>query len=102
MPALRFSRRAEGDLRDIAIYTVRAWSVDQASRYLDELEACCRTLASNPKLGRVCDVVRPGLRRMECGRHAIFYRTERGGILVVRVLHQRMLPELQAMEEGDG
>jgi plasmid stabilization system protein ParE len=32
------------------------------------------------------------LRRFEIGSHVVFYLVETGGILVVRVLHQQMLP----------
>jgi toxin ParE1/3/4 len=39
---------------------------------------------NNPELGRTCDHVRPGLRRMEYGRHVLFYRIEAGGIIVYR------------------
>jgi toxin ParE1/3/4 len=97
----RFSRRAEADLVGIGGYTLRAWGVDQTIRYLDDLETCCRTLAGNPELGRVCDDVRPGLRRMESGRHVVFYRKEAGGILVSRILHQRMLPERHAIDDQE-
>jgi plasmid stabilization system protein ParE len=51
-------------------------------------------------LGRVCDQVRPGLRRMECGRHVLFYRVEAEGIVISRILHQRMLPEGKNIDEG--
>ena len=37
--------------------------------------------------------VRPGLRRVEHGRHVIFYREHEGGILVSRVLHRLRLSE---------
>jgi len=33
-----------------------------------------------------------GLRRFEHGKHVVFYRIVAGGILIVRVLHQRMMP----------
>jgi toxin ParE1/3/4 len=89
----RFSRRAEADLLDIGAYTLRTWGEKQAVRYLNEIEACCQRLADSPTLGRNCDDVRPGLRRMEQGRHVIFYREGKGGILVSRNLHQRMLPD---------
>ena len=46
-------------------------------------------------LGRTCDHIRHGLRRMERGEHVIFYRESAGGIRVSRILHQRMLPGLQ-------
>jgi len=88
----RFSRRAEADLLAIGVYTLRKGGKAQATRYLDELESCCQMLADNPGLGRACDDIRPGLRRMERGRHIIFYRQNARGILVSRILHQRMLP----------
>jgi toxin ParE1/3/4 len=99
--AFRFSRRAEADLLSIGAYTVRTWGEDQAIRYIDDLEACCQMLADNPALGRVCDDIRPGLRRMERGRHVVFYREDAGGILVSRILHQRMLPERRAIDDED-
>ena len=101
MAAFRFSRRAEADLLSIGDYTLRTWGSAQAARYLGELEACCQMLADNPMLGRLCDDVRPGLRRLEHGQHVVFYRQERGGILVSRILHQRMLPELHSTEDQD-
>jgi toxin ParE1/3/4 len=58
-------------------------------------------LAGNPGLGRSCDHVRPGLRRMEHGKHVVFYREEAGGILVVRILHRLMLPEKHSIDEED-
>ena len=93
MPNLRFSRRAERDLLSIGEFTVRTWGVAQADRYLRDLEECCRLLTDNPELGQSGDHVRPGLRFIEKGRHTIFYRQESSGIHVVRILHQRMLPE---------
>jgi toxin ParE1/3/4 len=99
---VRLSRRAEADLLGIGTYTLRAWGEDQAGRYIDDLEAFCETLAANPAQGRRWDEVRRGLRRMETGQHVVFYREETGGILVSRVLHQRMLPEQYDLEEEDG
>jgi toxin ParE1/3/4 len=82
-------------------YTLRKWGKAQASRYIGELEVCCQTLADNPALGRLCDDVRPGLRRHEHGKQVVFYRQERGGILVSRILHQRMLPDKHAIDDQD-
>ncbi len=33
------------------------------------------------------------MRRMEQGQHVMFHRKRPGGILVTRILHQRMQPE---------
>jgi toxin ParE1/3/4 len=101
MPGFRFSRRAEADLLGIADYTLRTWGEVHAVRYIGNLEVCCQTLADNPALGRPCDDVRPGLRRLEHGKHVVFYRQVRGGIVVSRILHQRMLPDRHAIEDQD-
>ena len=93
MFGIQYSRRAEADLVAIGAYTLQQWGVEQTIRYLDQLETCCERLAENPLLGRPCDEIRPGLRRMEQGRHVIFYRQQKKGIVVSRMLHQRMLPE---------
>jgi len=97
----RFSRRAEADLLAIGAYTLRTWGETQTVRYIDDLEECCQMLADNPALGRECGEVRAGLRRMERGRHVVFYRQETGGILVSRILHQRMLPEAHPIDDED-
>ncbi len=92
MPTFRLSRRAETDLLEIGSYTFRRRGAEQAGRYLNELEGHCRMLADSPQLGRNSDEIRPGLRCLEHGRHVVFYRVEAKGVLVVRILHQRMLP----------
>jgi toxin ParE1/3/4 len=98
---LRLSRRAEADLLGISDHTLQAWGEDQAFRYIDALESFCRLLADNPALGRSCDDIRRGLRRMESGQHVVFYRKVAGGILVSRILHRRMLPERYDMDDDD-
>ncbi len=101
MALVQYSAGAERDVMSIADYTRNRWSEDQAIRYLDDLEACCEKLATFPELGRACDDVRPGLRRMEHGKHVIFYRQQTEGILVTRILHQSMLPGRQPMADDE-
>ncbi len=78
---------------EIAEYTLRTWGEAQTDRYLRQLEVSCERLAEHPALGRACDHIRPGLHRMEQGKHVIFYRQEAGGVLISRILHQSVLPE---------
>ena len=101
MAAFRLSGYAEADLLSIGAYSLRTWGLAQTVRYIDELEACCQRLADNPAAGRPCDRVRSGLRRMEHGKHVVFFRREPGGILVSRILHERMLPERHVIDEED-
>ncbi len=83
----------------VGIYTVDTWGEIQAARYLDELEKCFQKLADDPNLGRSCDDVRSGLRRIKPGKHVVFYRRESSGILVSRILHERMLPERHVIDD---
>jgi toxin ParE1/3/4 len=92
---------AESDLLEIASYTLRTWGGDQAARYINDLADCCQMLADHPEVGRACDEIRSGLRRIERGRHVIFYRRREEGVLVSRILHQRMLPGRQPIDDGD-
>jgi toxin ParE1/3/4 len=98
---VRFSRRAEADFDDIAAYTVRTWDAAQADRYLAVLENYCQRIADTSALGRACDHIRPGLQRAEHASHVVFFRRDPAGIVVCRVLHKRMLPEAQPIDEED-
>jgi toxin ParE1/3/4 len=84
---------------EIGAYTLHTWGEDQTLRYIDDLEACCQRLADNQASGRACDHVRPGLRRMEQGKHVVFFRLQPRRILVSRILHQQMLPERHAIDD---
>ncbi len=99
MPGLRLSKLARPDLIEIADYTVDNWGLQQAARYLDGLEGCFKQLALSPGLGRPCDGIRPGYRRLEHEMHVVFYRVDQDGLLISRVLHKRMLPSKHLIED---
>jgi toxin ParE1/3/4 len=88
----RLSVLAELDLTDIVDYTTDVWGGKQAEVYLDNLVECFIRIAKTPELGRSCGSIHPGFRRMEQGKHVIFYRADDRGVFVSRVLHQSMLP----------
>jgi toxin ParE1/3/4 len=98
---VHLSRRAEDDLLQIAVFTLDRWGMKQTDRYLAQLQAFCRQVAEMPAMGRSASEVRIGLRRIEHGRHVIFFRERPDGILVVRFLHQSMLAEHQAFENEE-
>lgn len=95
MLRVQYSVAAEADLFAIAEYTLERWGEGQADRYLAGLEKTCERLGGAPELGRACDWLSPGLRRMEEGSHVIFFVAQVRGILVVRVLHKSMSPQLR-------
>ena len=92
MHNVRVSSEAENDLDLIAEYTIRNWGTNQADEYLARIEDGLNLLARNPAVGRACDALQPGLHRFELGKHVVFYLCESGGILVIRILHQSMVP----------
>lgn len=92
MHNFRVSSEAENDLDRIAEYTIRTWGTNQADEYLARIEDGLNLLARSPLVGRTCDAIQPGLHRFEIEKHVVFYICEPGGILVVRILHQSMVP----------
>jgi toxin ParE1/3/4 len=96
-----FSLRAEADLDDIITFTIDRWNKAQADRYLAALDDCCQRLADNPLIGRACDELLPGLRRMEQGSHVAFYRQRDYGVRIIRILHKRMLPARHITEDDE-
>ncbi|HUX45344.1 MAG TPA: type II toxin-antitoxin system RelE/ParE family toxin [Terracidiphilus sp.] len=100
MPGYKLSKLARLDLIEIADYTLDTWGAGQAYYYLDSLGACFQQLAHTPEMGRTCDAVRPGYRRIEHEKHIVFYRIEGDGIFISRILHQRMLPARHLMEDS--
>ncbi|MBV8291482.1 MAG: type II toxin-antitoxin system RelE/ParE family toxin [Mycobacterium sp.] len=85
------SPAAQADLEQIWDYTNDHWGVDQAEEYLREVQRAIERAAANPRIGRDCDEIRPGYRKLAAGSHTLFYRVNAEGIIeVVRVLHQRM------------
>jgi toxin ParE1/3/4 len=92
LSSYRLGERAESDLAAIFDYTVDTWGEEQAVKYLAELTTCFELLTATPYLGRACDALSPGLRRIEQGKHVVFYRVAGGDILISRILHQGYLP----------
>jgi toxin ParE1/3/4 len=81
---------AATDLSDIADFTIQNFGIEQARFYRDGFNNCFEILAENPQLGRSAADLAPNLRRYEHQAHVVFYLPEDTGILIVRILHQRM------------
>ena len=90
MGSYRLSRLADADIEAIAADSLQQWGLAQAGKYLQGLHATFGMLAEFPDLGKDASHVRAGYRKIESGRHSVFYRKIVDGVLIVRVLHQRM------------
>jgi toxin ParE1/3/4 len=96
-----YTRLAEDDLAEIGAYTVSMWGIQQAIKYLQELEDCCQLIARNPRIGRPWNGIPHGLWRMEQGSHVIFYQPLDAGMIITRILHQLVLPRRRLFDDID-
>lgn len=62
--------------------------------YLAQLDSAIQAIARDPEIGRRCDDVRVGYRKLAQGSHIIYYRIG-DGVEVIRILHRRMDPDTQ-------
>ena len=82
---------ASADLKSIARFTQSRWGVRQRNAYLKEMDQIFRSLAENPQMGRPCDEIREGYRKLPHREHVVYYKqpTE-DEVLIVRILHGTM------------
>jgi toxin ParE1/3/4 len=87
------TRAARTDLVTIGRFTLERWGEQQCVQYLRQLDARMRALVRDGRLGRPCGPALPGYWRCAEGRHVIFFRRDGARVVVVRILHERMLPQ---------
>ena len=83
------SIQAETDLDDLWLYIAQDNSA-AADRLLDNIEAQCRLVATQPHMGRKRDELAAGLRIFPVGRYIVFYKILKEGeegVEIVRILH---------------
>lgn len=82
------------DLAEIGIYTQIEWGDARWELYRAILlEACEEVIRRKLKFARAVPE-RPGLFRWRCERHVIYFRVDDSCIEILRILHERMLPDL--------
>lgn len=92
MAEIDFTHEAERDLINIFLYGIEHFGPVHAERYLETINAKIEIAAEHPDFGTDYGFVVGGVRRYEAVSHAVYYRSTRTGILVLRVLHGRMDP----------
>ena len=91
MARFRFTNEAVEYLEDIWFYTKQTWTLEQADRYYNLIIEEIEFIASNPMLGRSIDHIMAGYKSTKVKAHVAYYKqVEDDGILIVRILHQRM------------
>lgn len=95
---VHYTEEAEADLVAIAERSEAEFGAEQCELYLQALEeACEHMLPQFPAIARIVPK-RPTLRYWRCERHVIYFRIVPDGLEVVRILHERMLPDLHLQE----
>jgi toxin ParE1/3/4 len=78
----------------IGLYTLQRWGEEQFVAYMTRLHDAFYELAPNRLLGKAADDVRKGYWRHHEGRHMVYFRRPKaGGVIIVRVLHEKMAPQ---------
>lgn len=91
MAIYRLSQRADQDFFDIYVFGVMNFGLEQAEAYAAGMQARFAQIADKPRLYQAVDDIRPGYRRSVYGSHAIYYRMDDDGVLIVRILRGQNL-----------
>jgi toxin ParE1/3/4 len=87
MGLIRRTTTSRKDFQAIWDYVAREGSIAAADKLLRTFDARLQLLSDFPGGGRARPELRPRLRSFPVGNYLLFYRTIRGGIELVRVLH---------------
>ena len=94
MSRLFFSPASRRDLLQILDYIAQD-NPQAATRFVDQIEQKCHSLAESPDMGFPRNELLPQLRVWPVGNYLVFYRPADDGIEVVRVVHgARDIPKL--------
>ncbi len=91
---LRISGPARHDLERIGEYTGAEWGAAQRRKYLGQIKDGFKAVRDAPGIGTRRDDIGTGLRAQSVQKHVIFYRVTKSEVMIVRVLHESMNPEL--------
>ena len=86
MPHVTRRPLAQADILEIWDYIAED-NPAAADRWVDQLDAQFRLLATQPKMGRARNELAADVRSFPVGRYVVFYVPFDAGIDVVRVLH---------------
>ena len=86
----RLAKKAKADLESIWLYGLETWSLNQADAYVAKLHEKFEFLAQWPSAGRHAATLRSGYFRFEFQSHTIFYKSDKNGIIIIRILHEKM------------
>lgn len=86
MASYRLSQAADKDFEDIFLYGIDSFGLDQAMIYQTAMKMRFDELAAHPSLYNAVDHIMKGYRRSVFGSHSIYYKAEKQGVIIVRIL----------------
>ncbi len=87
------SGAADIDIEGIIRFSARRWGLDRTERYVAGLHEAFERIAVFPGIGSDASRLRLRYRQFPYASHRIFYYELDDGIMIVRILHERQLPE---------
>jgi len=92
MKAFELTREAKEDLRKIARFTEKRWGRNQRFLYIKQFDDVFHLLSETPSVGKQCEFIKEGYRKLPQSSHIIFYREgEKSKIIIIRILHKNRL-----------
>jgi toxin ParE1/3/4 len=87
MKRYRVSKGAERDLDEIFVYWAKRTSVEVAGRLIDAIAERFGLIGGNPRCGRTCGDIAPGVRCFPAGKYLVYYRKMRQAVEILHVFH---------------
>jgi toxin ParE1/3/4 len=81
-----FSRLAEADLEAIGDYIAKD-NPGRALSFVHDLRDRCRAIVQHPRSAPLRPALGRGIRMVVFGNYLIFYRQDRDGVIIERILH---------------
>ena len=93
MTTYSLSEDADADIEAIARISIELWGSARAKLYIADLHHAFEMLNTFPHLGTDAGDVRTNYFRFHHASHAVYFKKQEAGILIIRVLHQRQRPQ---------
>lgn len=91
MATYTFTRSAQNDLRDIAIYTSKQWGRDQAFKYAGDLDQCFEAIVNGHIIEKAVSKNTPDIFYHRMQKHIIFYqKLENNDLIILAILHEKV------------
>lgn len=86
MANYRLSQAADEDFENIFDYGIDTFGLEQATVYQTGMKMRFDEMAAHPMRYNAVDHIKKGYRRSVFGVHSIYYKIEKEGIQIVRIL----------------